>query len=285
MCSSNAPCVAVMDADMQHDERILPQMLEALRRDGTDLVVGSRYTQGGSTGEMPGIRAKMSRLATWIGARWLRVKTTDPMSGFFMLRRSFLYEVIHDLSGTGFKILLDVMASARRDVNVSDIPYDMRARQHGDSKLDTMVLWEYLMLLCEKSFGKLIPVRFVFFVMMGSLGALLHLAVLLTLFYRGGANFFVSQAAAVVVAMTANFFFNNLFTYADRRLKGARILRGILIFYLTCAGGAVINLAVAVYLYDRGIPVAIAGLLGAAVGAIWNYTLSTQYAWRQARSR
>jgi dolichol-phosphate mannosyltransferase len=246
--------------------------------------VGSRYTEGGSTGDMPGVRAKMSRFATWIGARWLGVQTTDPMSGFFMLRRPFFYDVIHDLSGKGFKILLDIIASAKGKVRIAEVPYDMRARQHGDSKLDTVVLWEYLLLLCEKSFGRLVPVRFVFFVMMGSLGALMHLAVLLTLYYEVGASFVVSQATAVMVAMTANFFFNNLFTYADRRLKGARILTGIIIFYLTCAGGAAINLAVAAYLFGHEIPVALAGLLGAAVGAIWNYTLSTQYAWRQPRT-
>jgi len=212
ICSSNAPYVAVMDADLQHDEAILPRMLEALKADGADVVVGSRYTEGGSTGEMPGIRATMSRFATWIGAKWLGVKTTDPMSGFFMLRRSFFYEVIHDLSGKGFKILLDIMASARREVASVDVPYDMRARQHGDSKLDSVVLWEYLLLLCEKSFGKFVPVRFIFFVMMGSLGALLHLAVLLTMYYPLNASFRVSQASAVVVAMTANFFFNNIYT-------------------------------------------------------------------------
>jgi dolichol-phosphate mannosyltransferase len=282
ICSSNAPFVAVMDADLQHDEAILPRMLDELRRDGTDLVIGSRYAEGGSTGTMPGLRAKMSRFATWIGSRWLGVDTTDPMSGFFMLRREFFYEVVRDLSGKGFKILLDLIASANREVKFVDVPYDMRARVRGDSKLSAMVLWEYLLLLCEKSFGKIVPVRFIFFVMMGLLGALLHVVVLTSLFYKFGVPFISAQSTAVIVAMTANFFFNNYFTYADRRLKGAKtILRGMLIFYLTCAAGAAINLMVATYLYYRGIPVPLAGLLGAAVGAIWNYTLSTQYAWRQ----
>jgi dolichol-phosphate mannosyltransferase len=285
ICSSNAPYVAVMDADLQHDEAILPRMLEALKTGGGDLAIGSRYVQGGSTGEMPGLRAKMSRFATWIGSRWLGVATTDPMSGFFLLRREFFYEVVRDLSGKGFKILLDLIASAKREVRFVDVPYDMRARVRGDSKLNAMVLWEYLLLLCEKSFGKIVPVRFIFFVMMGLLGALLHVAVLTSLFYSFEVSFLAAQTAAVVVAMTANFFFNNYFTYADRRLKGARILRGIAIFYLTCAAGAAINLMVATYLYHRGIYVPLAGLLGAAVGAIWNYTLSTQYAWRQSGPR
>ncbi len=285
ICSSSAPYIAVMDADLQHDEGILPRMLDALKASGTDLAIGSRYVEGGSTGTMPGLRAKMSRFATWIGSSWLGVGTTDPMSGFFMFRREFFYEVVRDLSGKGFKILLDLIASAKREVKFIDVPYDMRARERGDSKLSAMVLWEYLLLLCEKSFGNFVPVRFIFFVMMGLLGALLHLAVLTSLFYRAGVPFIPAQSAAVIVAMTANFFFNNYFTYADRRLKGANILRGITIFYLTCAVGAAINLMVATYLYHRGILVPFAGLLGAAVGAIWNYTLSTQYAWRQSGPR
>ncbi len=285
MCSSSAPLMAVMDADLQHDESILSKMIGALKTGNADIAVGSRYTAGGSTGDMPGVRARMSRFATWIGSRWLGVATTDPMSGFFMLRRSFFYEVVHDLSGKGFKILLDIIASAKREVAIVDVPYNMRARQHGDSKLDTMVLWEYLLLLCEKSFGKIVPVRFIFFVMMGSLGALLHLAVLLPMYYSADATFLVAQATAIAVAMTANFFFNNLFTYSDRRLKGRRILAGIVVFYLTCAAGAAANLLVAGYLFQRGIAVPFAGLLGAVVGAIPNYALSTQYAWRPSRAR
>lgn len=284
ICSSSAPFVAVMDADLQHDESILPQMLQELKTGNADIAIGSRYAHGGSTGDMPGIRAHMSRFATWIGSRWLGVTTTDPMSGFFMMRRPLFYEVVHDLSGKGFKILLDIIASAKRQLAIVDIPYTMRARRYGDSKLDTMVLWEYLLLLCEKSFGKIIPVRFIFFVMMGTLGALLHLAVLLPLYYSAGATFLTSQAAAITVAMTANFFFNNLFTYSDRRLKGWRMLTGILVFYLTCAFGAAVNLMISGYLFQRGIAVPLAGLLGAVVGAIPNYALSTQYAWRPRRT-
>ncbi len=83
ICSSNAPYVAVMDADLQHDEGILPRMLATLKSGGHDLVIGSRYVQGGSTGTMPGLRAKMSRLATWIGGRWFGVGTTDPHERLF----------------------------------------------------------------------------------------------------------------------------------------------------------------------------------------------------------
>ncbi len=285
ICSSNAPYIAVMDADLQHDESILPRMLDVLKKDGGDLTIGSRYVAGGSTGTMPGIRAKMSRFATWFGSRWIGVGTTDPMSGFFMLRREFFYEVVRDLSGKGFKILLDLVASSKREVKFTDIPYDMRARMHGDSKLDTVVLWEYLLLLCEKSFGNLIPVRFIFFVMMGSLGGLLHLAVLLPLYYEFDWTFLAAQGTAIATAMTANFFFNNIFTYSDRRWKRWRILRGLVQFYLSCALGTATSLFVSYYLYHQDVAVPIAGILGAVVGAIPNFTLSTHYAWLNSKPK
>ena len=283
ICSSSASNIAVMDADLQHDETALPAMLKMLNQDDLDLVVGSRFTSGGSTGGLPSTRVKMSKFATFLGTKLLGVKTTDPMSGFFMLRRSFFYDVAHDLSGKGFKILLDIFASSKRDVRFGEVPYDMRAREHGESKLDMVVLWEYLLLLLEKSIGKLIPVRFIFFVMIGLFGSLIHLAVLLSCYSLWDKSFLFSQSVAVVVAMTVNFFFNNLFTYSDRRLRGLRMLRGLVIFYLSCASGAAINIMIASYLYDHGIHVALAGLMGAGVGAVWNYTLSTQFAWKPAR--
>lgn len=279
--SSSAPYVAVMDADMQHDERILPDMLAKLKEENLDLVVGSRFTEGGSTGVgLPGIRLQMSLFATWLGRNMLGVKTTDPMSGFFMLKRSFFYDVVHNLSGKGFKILLDLMASSKEEVQFGEVPYQMRAREHGDSKLDSVVLWEYLLLLCEKTIGKIIPVRFIFFVAMGLLGAVVHLAVLGSAHKYLGYSFITAQSTAVFSAMTINYFLNNAFTYSDRRNKGSALFKGLLIFYLSCASGAAINIMVAKYLYSFELPWYVAGLLGAGVGAVWNYSLSSQYAWK-----
>lgn len=283
ICSSSAPYVAVMDADMQHDETILPAMLQKLKSDDLDLVVGSRFTEGGSTGGLPGIRVKMSKFATWLGTNLLRVTTTDPMSGFFMLKRSFFYEVVDHLSGKGFKILLDIMASSKNEVKFGEVPYNMRAREHGESKLDSVVLWEYLLLLCEKTIGRFIPVRFIFFVIMGLMGAVVHLAILLSAYYLWDVAFITAQSAAVVTAMTINYFLNNTFTYSDRRNRGFALIRGLFIFYLSCASGAAINVIVAKYLFDYGLPVAISGLFGAGVGAVWNYSLSSQYAWKNGK--
>ena len=281
--ASSAPYVAVMDADLQHDETLLPGMLEKLRADAADVVVGSRYMSGGSTGDLASGRVWISRIASGLGQLVLRARVTDPMSGFFMLTRAYFDRVAHDLSGKGFKILLDLLASGRRDVRVAELPYRMRARQHGDSKLDTMVVWEYLVLIADKLFGRYVPVRFVLFVGVGMTGVAVHLLTLGLLHRLLGVGFLVAQACATLLAMTSNYFLNNVFTYHDQRLRGWAVLRGLLTFYLACSIGAVINVEFADFLYQRAFPWFVAGFLGAIAGAVWNYAVTATFTWKAAR--
>lgn len=280
--ASSAPYVAVMDADLQHDEALLPGMLDRLRADAADVVVGSRYIGGGSTGELASGRVWISRIASALGQLVLKARVSDPMSGFFMLQRTYFDRVARDLSGKGFKILLDLLASGRRDVRVAELPYHMRARRHGDSKLDTMVVWEYLVLIADKLFGRYVPVRFVLFVGVGMTGVAVHL-LLLGLLHRGLAvGFVLAQASATVVAMTSNYFLNNVFTYHDQRLHGLAMLRGLVTFYLACSIGAVINVQFAGFLFERAVPWFVAGFLGAIAGAVWNYAVTATFTWRAA---
>ena len=281
--ASSAPFVAVMDADLQHDETLLPGMLDQLRTDAADVVVGSRYMGGGSTGDLASGRVWISRIASGLGQLVLRARVTDPMSGFFMLTRAYFDRVAHDLSGKGFKILLDLLASGRRDVRVAELPYRMRARQHGDSKLDTMVVWEYLVLIADKLFGRYVPVRFVLFVGVGMTGVAVHLLTLGLLHRLLGVGFLVAQACATLLAMTSNYFLNNVFTYHDQRLRGWAVLRGLLTFYLACSIGAVINVEFADFLYQRAFPWFVAGFLGAIAGAVWNYAVTATFSWKAAR--
>jgi dolichol-phosphate mannosyltransferase len=116
--ASAAPYVAVMDADMQHDERILPEMLVALKRDRYDLVIGSRYIAGGGTGDWNRTRAEISSLATHLSRIICKTDIADPMSGFFMVRRSIFENAMRNLSGQGFKILLDLVASTGKPLQI-----------------------------------------------------------------------------------------------------------------------------------------------------------------------
>lgn len=282
--ASAAPYVAVMDADLQHDERILPEMLQQLRH-GAELVVGTRYAKGGSTGELASHRVLISRMATAMSNLVLKVPCSDPMSGFFMLRRTFFERVMHRLSGQGFKILLDLMVSAGREVKLAEVAYDMRARQQGESKLDTLVVWEYLLLILDKLVGRIIPVRFLLFVGVGAIGLLVHLALLALLLKGLAIEFIYSQTLATIIAMTNNFVLNNLFTYRDRRLRGWGFVRGLISFYAACSIGAVINVQISQYLYQGQMVWWLAGTLGAVIGAIWNYAITSTFTWSNRKTR
>jgi dolichol-phosphate mannosyltransferase len=203
---------------------------------------------------------------------------TDPMSGFFVVRRSYLERVVRKLYGRGFKILLDLIAAARGEVRIAELPYTMRSRQHGESKLSARVVAEFFMLIGYHLFGRLLPARFFLFAAVGATGIVMQLAVLSLLFNASG-NFLVSQLVATWAAMTSNFFLNNAITYGDQRLRGRRIWRGLLSFYAACSIGAFINVALADWLFIKSAPYWTAGLAGALVAALWNFFTTASFTW------
>ena len=278
MLASSAPYLAVIDADLQHDETLLPGLLAAAKTQGADLVVASRYMEGASTGQLAADRVRISRLASSL-SRVLAKGLSDPMSGFFLVRRGFLERVVRRLYGRGFKILLDLIAAARGEVRIVELPYTMRSRQHGESKLGARVIAEFFMLIAYHLTGRLLPARFFLFAAVGVTGLGVHLGVLSAVFNMSGGNFLLAQALATWAAMTSNFFLNNAFTYADQALRGRRLWRGLLSFYAACGIGALINLAVAEWLYLQAAPYWAAGAAGAAVAAIWNFFTTASLTW------
>ena len=279
--ASASPYVAVMDADLQHDERLLPRMLETLKREPYDIVVGSRYVAGGGVGDWSRRRAEISALATRLSRFICKTEIADPMSGFFMMRRDMFERAVRGLSGQGFKILLDLLASSPQPVRLKELAFEFRQRRHGESKLDTLVAWEFGMLISDKLIGHLVPVRFALFAFIGVIGLGVHLAVLWASLALIGLAFAAAQAVATLVAMTSNFFLNNLFTYRDQRLRGLRLLRGLVSFYLICAIGAVANVGIAAYVFTADYRWWLAGIAGAVVGSVWNYAVSSVFTWKR----
>ena len=278
MLATSAPIVAVMDADLQHDETILPKMLAEIEK-GADVVVGTRYAEGGSTGQWNESRKTMSRLATAASRMVLRQPVSDPMSGFFMLTRKLLNETIYKLSGLGFKILLDILASAEQPLRIAEVPYSFRDRIAGDSKLDEAVMWEYGMLLADKTVGRYLPVRFLAFSIIGGLGVFVHMAVLTIVLKGLSLGFVAAQSVAACTAMVFNFALNNILTYRDRRLKGRAWFKGLLSFMIACSVGALANVGIASYLFANRTQWVLAALSGVLVGAVWNYAITQLYTW------
>lgn len=281
MMAAAAPYIAVMDADLQHDERLLPRMLQCLQNEDLDIVVGSRYVAGGSTGQWDQSRLSISRFASKMSRLVLKAELADPMSGFFAVRREAMQAAVHRLSGIGFKILLDLFASSPKPLRFRELPYEFRTRHAGESKLDSQVAWEYLMMLADKLIGHVVPVRFVAFTLVGGLGVAIHLAVLTTLFRGFNQDFIHSQVAATLVAMTGNFLLNNFLTYRDKRLRGWAMLRGWISFSLACSVGALANVGVAAYLFTQNGYWILSALAGVLVGAVWNYAVTAVYTWKK----
>ena len=279
--ASASPYVAIMDADLQHDERLLLQMLVELNGGTVDLVVGSRYVPGGGVGDWDRGRARASGLATRLGRIICKADIADPLSGFFMCRREVFERALPRMSGQGFKVLLDLLASSPEPPRVRELPYSFRERHRGESKLDTLIVWEFGMLLADKLVGHIIPVRFALFALIGGLGLLVHLATLWTSLNLLGFSFRNSQTVATVVAMTSNFFLNNQFTYRDRRLRGLRLIRGLGLFYLICGLGAVANVGVASYVFAANYVWWLAGAAGAVIGSVFNFAMSSAFTWNR----
>lgn len=281
MLASQARYVAVMDADLQHDESLLTGMLDRLRQEDVDLVVASRYVAGGSAESFSRLRARASRLATDLARRVLRVALSDPMSGFFMIRRERFEELAPALSSQGFKILLDIVATGRGRLRIAELPYVFRERQHGESKLDSRVALDFVALVVAKLTNDAVSFRFLLFCLVGLTGIGIHMAVLDLAHERGALGFGLAQTIATVSAITWNFVLNNMFTYRDQRLTGLGFFTGLIRFQVICAVGAIANVGIAqwIYGYDHGWW--LAGLAGALMGAVWNYVVSAAFVWRQ----
>jgi dolichol-phosphate mannosyltransferase len=281
MASSAADIFAVMDCDLQHDETILPKMLDAFDADPKlELTLGTRYAgEGAGVGNWSKARVFVSRFATNLGSLARKTELSDPMSGFFAIRREIFEETVRKMTGKGFKILLDIVLSAGRPLKTREFSYEFRTRQHGESKLDIVVGFEYLYLLADKIFGRFVPVSFVVYVLAGLSGLFLHIAALGMLFRLASVPFVRAQIIATLLAMVSNFLVNNSVTFRQQRLKGPILLPGLLAYMIICGLGSIVNIQAAEYLFENHIPWWFAGTMGALVGAVWNYAVSTQIVW------
>ena len=279
--ATSAPLIAVIDADLQHDETRLPLMFDVLRRGETDVVVGSRYVDAGGVGSWSGDRVRMSRAATRLAAYLFPIPIADPMSGFFAITRLAFLGSARRLSRQGYKILLDILLSSPQELRVQEVPYTFADRQHGESKLDQVVIVDYILMLIDKKVGHIVPPRFFMFAAVGGSGVLVHLGIL-GLLLNLLPSFTWAQATATLTAMTYNFFLNNILTYRDKRLRGAGpILRGLASFYVVCSLGAVSNVGVASVMFERDYSWWMAAIGGILVGLVWNYVMTATFTWRR----
>ncbi|MEP3051184.1 MAG: glycosyltransferase family 2 protein [Erythrobacter sp.] len=281
MCATAAPYVAVMDADHQHDPALLVSMFDAVRDGDAEIAIASRFVPGASTDDWDTPdRERLSGVANFVARYLTGVQLSDPMSGYFLLPTEVVRSLTPRLSGIGFKILLDILASAKEPLQVKEFPLNFAKRRDGESKLDRAILFDFLAGIYDKLLGRLIPTRFALFGTVGALGVLVHIAVLGGMLFAFELGFGIAQSTAVLFAMSFNFWLNNWLTYRDQRLRGLRaFLRGWAGFCLTCAVGALANVAVATLLERAGVLWVLAAFAGILIGSVWNYALSSRFVW------
>ena len=283
--SSSADLVAVIDGDLQHDEAILAKMYRALAADEGNLAIGTRVGDSKKGGLSPA-RQTLSDLGVWFFRRVAGAPVADPMSGFFMIRREIVAGLAPRLSPDGFKILVDVILSAGRELKIVEVPYFFRQRLAGESKLTPLVAVDFLGLVAHHASGGLVPTRFALFAIVGAIGLAVHVLALSAFRYWVAATDFNSgQLVATLVAMASNFLLNNEITYRTYRYRGPSMILGFAGFALGCSVGALANIDIASWLYRANQRWWIAGLAGALLSVVWNYAVSTNLVWRPGRRR
>jgi dolichol-phosphate mannosyltransferase len=280
MLATAAPVLAVIDGDMQHDETILPRLHAAIASGEADIAIGTRYANGGGVGEWDKNRALASRIATKISHWAIKAPLSDPMSGLMAISRPVLMAALPRMSGMGFKVLLDIVASLPAVPRIAEVPYIFRERELGESKAGALVLAEYAALIADKTIGRYVPLRLISFLGVGGMGVGVHLS-LLGLSLWSGIGFLEAEIIAVIGAISFNFTLNNIFTYRDRRLRGRKMIAGLLSFFAVCSVGAIANIGIGTWINGTDGRWWLAGLAGTVVGAVWNFAASSFVTWRK----
>lgn len=286
MLQANGACIAVMDADLQHDETILPQMARKVLEEGFDVAVGSREAPGGSYGEW-----SISRKLTSYGAKWLAKLAVgsvakDPMSGFFAISRDWYLNTVDLVNPSGFKILLEFLVRGDKP-NVVEIGYGFRQRERGETKLNSTVMLEYLLALVDLRFGWLIPNQFVKFAAVGITGSLVNFSGF-AFAQAIGISIPLAVVIGVELAIVWTYFCNNYFTFTPMTFRGRDLLKGFIIYQLVACYGLVVQLSVVEMLLGR-YPALAGGLLtlyltymvGVLFAAFGNFMLHTHYTWNR----
>lgn len=286
--AASAEIVAVMDGDLQHDEGVLPQMYRTVASGQAEIASASRFLQeDGAAGLSSATRLKMSNGGIRMANAAFGLDLTDPLTGFFVIRRDVLVRALPDLSEQGFKILLDLVTAATPRPRVVEVPFRFRAREHGESKLDNKVMYDFFLFFLEKKIGHFLrlPARFLSFALINIVGILLHLLVLELGLVIFGFSFALAQLVATMLAMAFNYSVNNLVTYNDRQLKGADFYTGFVIFALLCSVGVIANVGIATVLHLQYADIAheLPAIAGAMITAVWNYAATKLFVWGKRR--
>ena len=285
----------VMDADGQHDISLILKLAAAVggknglpseapsgAKEG-GIAMGSRYMEGGTTGDWKGFRAFISKLGGSLAIWLCRVKVTDPMSGFFAISRGTFEEVLPRLNPKGFKILLDLLVHVPADTAVKELPFSFGERLRGESKFSTHVRLQYLEFLYDATVGHFIPLTLVKYCIVGTAGVIVNLTAYYAVITALGESSMdlpsLPLLSGIEAAIVFNFLLNNAWTFSYVKLRGWKAVTGFAKYNVVCAFGALASVAVTVFLFNTGFTAIMSLAIGAFLGMVWNYTIGRLFTW------
>lgn len=269
--------IAVMDGDLQHPPELLVSMLERAK-DGNDIVIASRYTEGGGAGDLSPVRKLISKSATFMAHIMLRKTRSvrDPLSGYFIFNRKVLDGV--EINPTGYKILLEILIKGNFS-KTEEVAFTFRPRFKGTSKLSLKEDMKYVHLIL-----KLAEYRPLKFIGVGLIGVLVNEGVLYLLYSHGMLPFILADAVSIESSILSNFTFNSVWTFRSRR-ESTLLLRGLK-YNAVALFGFFINLFVATGLYYHSpINYLLSNLAGIILAFLANYLGSELFVWSNIGSR
>ncbi|MEO1429806.1 MAG: glycosyltransferase [Cyanobacteria bacterium J06632_19] len=288
--------LGVIDGDLQHPPHILLELLNAIEK-GNDLAVASRHVEDGGVSSWSFVRRFLSRGAQLLGLIILpRVtgRVSDPMSGFFMVRRSCLENIT--FNPIGYKILLEVLGRGKVD-EIAEVGYVFCERQDGESKVSWKHYLDYIRHLLRLRFSSEkveqlsqrwgFPVgKFIRFGMVGLSGVFVDMAILYLLSDSNTLALPLTRSKIIAgeIAIFNNFFWNDAWTFADVAMKQKgwnQRLKRFLKFNIICLAGLVINVLVLNLVFNFVISNRyIANLIAIAVATLWNFWVNLKLSWR-----
>ena len=273
--------LGVIDADLQHPPEVLAKLWAAMAR-GADLAVASRHVGGGGVSDWSALRRALSRGAQLLGLCVLPGvvgRVADPMSGYFMVRRSAIADA--ELSPLGYKILIEVLGRGRIG-RIAEVGYVFRERAAGESKVTARLYLQYLRHLLRLRLA-LLPPRFAKFAAVGLSGVAVDMAILWLLRSRMGLPLTLSKLIAAETAMASNFLWNDQWTFGDvarQQGYGMARLRRFLRFNAICAAGlalsvGLLQMQVAIF----GLNPYLANAIAIGVTTGWNFWMNRIFNW------
>ncbi|MFM7601377.1 MAG: glycosyltransferase [Pseudanabaena sp.] len=298
--ASQGEILGVIDGDLQHPPETLLKMLDEITK-GADLVVASRHIEGGGVSDWGFVRRLLSRGAQMLGLLILPSvigRVSDPMSGYFLVRRSAIANC--PMNPLGYKILIEVLGRGNIG-SVAEVGYIFQERQEGESKVTWRQYVDYILhLLRLRSRGRItklreklrVPVkRFFKFGLVGFSGVFVDMAIFYLLSDAStlGWGLTRSKVIAAEVAVLNNFLWNDLWTFRDlaEQQSGRRkLIKRFVKFNLICLLGIGLNLIILNLLYNYfGINKYIANLIAIAIVTIWNFWFNLKLSWRVTQTK